>query len=136
MLPRTSILELVEQPESAWDIRKHTHLLYSIAPNASLLIQERHFELIVSTAILADQTRIELMTVAPRPGPGGFSEKAKGFFAANSVFTKKTLEEDFEIAEQIQRGMRTGANEYFRFANFEGALTQWHRRLNQKLGRD
>ncbi|MBT8453954.1 MAG: hypothetical protein KJO40_18475, partial [Deltaproteobacteria bacterium] len=74
-------------------------------------------------------------TVAPDPGPDGFSEKAKGFLAANSAFTRKTLEEDFEIAEQIQSGMRTGANEHFRFASFEGALTQWHRRLNEKLGR-
>ncbi|MBT8470439.1 MAG: hypothetical protein KJN97_16965, partial [Deltaproteobacteria bacterium] len=72
---------------------------------------------------------------APNPGPGGFSDKAKSFFAANSVFTKKTLEEDFEIAEQIQRGIQTGANEYFRFANFEGALTHWHERLNEQLGR-
>lgn len=135
VLPRTSILDLAEQPESDWDIRKHTHLLYSIAPNASLLLQERHFELILSTPISVDQTRIELMTVAPRPGAGGFSEKAKGFLAANSTFTKKTLDEDFVIAEQIQRGMQTGANETFRFANFEGALTQWHRRLNEKLGR-
>jgi hypothetical protein len=76
VLPRTSILELAEQPESEWDIRKHTHLLYSLAPN---------------------------------PGPDGFSEKARGFLAANSAFTRKTLEEDFEIAEQIQRGMRTVA---------------------------
>jgi len=135
VLPRTSILELAEQPESEWDIRKHTHLLYSLAPNASLLIQERHFELILSTPISADQTRIELMTVAPDPGPDGFSEKAKSFLAANCAFTRTTLEEDFEIAEQIQRGMRTRANEYFRFASFEGALTEWHRRLNEKLGR-
>ncbi|MBT8466844.1 MAG: Rieske 2Fe-2S domain-containing protein [Myxococcales bacterium] len=135
VLPRTSILELAQQPESSWDIREHTHVLYSIAPNASLLLQERHFELILSTPISVDQTRIELMTVAPDPGPDGFSEKAKGFLAANSAFTRKTLEEDFEIAEQIQSGMRTGANEHFRFASFEGALTQWHRRLNEKLGR-
>jgi hypothetical protein len=52
------------------------------------------------------------------------------------VFTKQTLDEDFEIAEQIQRGMHTGVNEVFRFAGFEGALTRWHRRLEQKLAAD
>jgi hypothetical protein len=80
-----------------------------------------------------DQTRIEIMTVAPKPGPGGFSERASSFLAANHAFTKKTLDEDWKIAEQIQSGMQTGANEFFRFAKFEGALTQWHRRLNEKL---
>jgi hypothetical protein len=53
----------------------------------------------------------------------------------NHTFTKKTLDEDWKIAEQIQRGMHAGANEFFRFAKFEGALAQWHRRLNEKLGR-
>lgn len=40
-----------------------------------------------------------------------------------------------ERAKQIQRGMRSGANECFRYASVEGALTKWHRRLNEKLGR-
>jgi hypothetical protein len=31
--------------------------------------------------------------------------------------------------------MHTGANLFFRFAKFEGALAQWHRRLDEKLGR-
>ena len=135
VLPRTSILTLPGQPESAWDIREHTHLLYALAPNASLLIQERHFELILTTPISVDQCRIEIMSIAPRPGPDGYSDKAKSFLAANHAFTKKTLDEDFEIAEQIQRGMHSGANEHFRFARFEGALSEWHRRLDEKLGR-
>jgi len=134
VLPRTSILMLADRPVSEWDIRSHTHLLYALAPNASLLIQERHFELILTTPISIDQCRIEIMTLAPKPGPEGYSDKAKSFLAANHAFTKKTLEEDFEIAEQIQRGLHTGANEHFRFARFEGALTEWHRRLDEKLG--
>jgi phenylpropionate dioxygenase-like ring-hydroxylating dioxygenase large terminal subunit len=134
VLPRSSILGLAEQPQSAWDIRQHTHLLYSIAPNASVLVQEHHFELIISTPLSIDETRTEIMTVARNPGPNGFSERAKEFLSANHAFTKKTLDEDFEIAEQIQRGMKSGANEHYRFACFESALTAWHRRLNEKLG--
>ena len=134
VLPRSSILGLADQPESNWDIRQHTHLLYALAPNASLLIQERHFELILTTPLSIDQCRIEIMTVAPKPGPEGYSDKDAGFLAANHAFTKTTLDEDFEIAEQIQRGMHTGANEHFRFARFEGALSQWHERLEEKLG--
>ena len=135
ILPRSSILTLAEQPESNWDIREHTHMLYSIAPNASILVQERHIELILMTPLSVDQTRVEIATVAPVPSSGERSEKAKAYLAANHAFTRKTLDEDFEIAEQIQRGMKSGANEHFRFATFEGALTQWHRRLEARLGR-
>lgn len=134
VLPRSSISTLADRPQSEWDIREHTHLLYALAPNASLLVQERHFELILTIPISIDQCRIEIMTVAPKPGPDGYSDKVKSFLQANHVFTKKTLDEDFELAEQIQRGMHSGANEHFRFARFEGALTEWHRRLDEKLG--
>lgn len=133
VLPRLSILELAEQPQSEWDIRKHTHLLYSVAPNASVLVQERHFELVVMTPIAVDRTRIEIMSIARKPGPEGFSDKAKDFLSTNHAFTNKTLDEDFAIAEQIQRGMSTGANEFFRFATFEGAITEWHARLRTRL---
>ena len=135
ILPRSSILTLAEQPEVDWDIRKHTHMLYSIAPNASILVQERHIELILMTPLSVDQTRVEIATVAPMPSSGERSEKAKAYLAANHAFTRQTLDEDFEIAERIQRGMKTGANEHFRFATFEGALAQWHRRLEARLGR-
>ena len=133
LLPRLSILDLEDRPESEWDIRQHTHLLYSIAPNASILAQERHVDLILSDPISVSQTRLELMTVAQAPGANGFSEKATAFLSANHAFTKTTLDEDFVLAEQIQRGMATGANEHFRFARYEGALTEWHRRLDERL---
>ena len=98
-------------------------------------MQERHFELILTTPVSVEQTRIEIMTIAPKPGAAGYSEKAQAFLAANHAFTQKTLDEDFVIAEQIQRGMPSGANELFRFARFEAALSQWHRRLDERLAR-
>lgn len=135
VLPRVSVLDLRHKPESEWNIREHTHLLYAISPNASILMQESHFDLILTTPVSVGQTRIEIMTMAPKPGAAGCGEKVGAFLAANHAFTLKTLDEDFVIAEQIQRGMRSGANELFRFARFEGALGQWHRRLEERLGR-
>ncbi|MEM7433690.1 MAG: SRPBCC family protein [Myxococcota bacterium] len=135
VLPQRSIVELREQPESTWDIRKHTHVVYFVAPNATILIQEGHYELILTTPLSVGQTRIEVLTVVPAPRESGFSDRATQFWTANHDFTRKTLYEDFEVGEQIQRGMHTGANEFFRFARFEGALTQWHERLANRLGR-
>ena len=79
--------------------------------------------------------RAQWTTIARAPGPPGYSDKAEAYLAANHAFTKKTLDEDFEIAEQIQRGIHTGANDFFRFSRFEGALTRWHQRLEEKLAR-
>ena len=51
----------------------------------------------------------------------------------NHRFTVQTLEEDFELAAEIQRGLATGANEVLRFGRFEDALTAWHARLERRL---
>lgn len=133
VLPRLSLLELEEQPQEAWNIREHTHLLYSVYPNASILLQERHFELILMTPLAVDKTKIDLITAAKRPEAGEFSQKAQDFLNANHAFTKKTLDEDFVLAEEIQRGLHTGANDFFRFARFEGALTRWHQLIDERL---
>lgn len=135
VLPRLSILELVQRPESEWNIREHSHLLYSISPNASVLVQERHLDLIIADPVSIDETRVQILTLAPAPSVEGRSEKQQTFFEANHAFTKHTLHEDFTIAEQIQTGMKSGANEYFRLARFEGALSEWHRRLDERVGR-
>ena len=52
-------------------------------------------------------------------------EKVRGF--------PEALEEDFVLAEEIQGGLRTGANETLRFGRYEDALTAWHRRLEERL---
>ena len=135
ILPRKSILELAAEPPEVWRLRDHTHVLYAIAPGAVVLLQKSHYDLLLLTPLSPEQTRIDLMTVVPDPGPGGHSESAAGFWAANHAFTQRTLDEDFVLGEQIQRGLRTGANEFFRFARFEGALKEWHRRLDEKLRR-
>ena len=133
VLPRKSILELADQPRETWNIRDHTHLVYSLAPISSLLVQKSHYELLLMTPLSPTETRIDLMTVVPNPGLQGHRDNASKFWAANHELTKKTLYEDFEIGQQIQRGLTTGANEFFRFARFEGALKQWHQRFEQRL---
>jgi len=132
-LPRVSIGELSGRPQSDWDIREHTHLVYAVFPNATVLMQKGHFDLVLMTPLCVDQTRIEIASFVPNPGTKGYSDDAQRFWAANHAFTKKTLYEDFELAEQIQRGIRSGANESFRFARFEGALSRWHQLMAAKL---
>jgi len=130
VLPRTSLLALDEQPKSEWRIRKHTNLLYSLFPNASLLVQEDHVVLIIMTPLSVGETHIELASLVPASPR---SERAEQYFRANHAFTVKALDEDFEIAEQIQRGASTGANEHYRFARFEAALSRWHGQIEARL---
>ncbi len=133
VLPRMSILDMEGRPQSEWRIREHSNVLYSIFPSASVLVQDKHLELILMTPVSVDESRVEVMTIVPSPGPNGHSDRARGFWRANHEFTRKTLDEDFVLAEQIQRGMHTGANDVYRFGRFEGALRAWHDRLEARL---
>jgi len=134
ILPRVGFEQLANRPEDEWRLREQANLVYSVAPNASILVQAGHFDLILNTPLSIDETRVAILTVVPAPGPEGMSTKAGAFWAANHDLTVRTLDEDFVLAEQIQRGIATGANTHFRFATFEGALTAWHRQLNERLG--
>ena len=133
VLPKRSIQALADQPRDDWRIRDHTHLVYTLRSNAMILMQKGHYELLLLTPLSADETRIDMMTVVPDPGPEGHTDKSKTYWAKNHAFTKQTLDEDFIIGEQIQRGLRTGANSFFRFARYEAALKRWHQQLETAI---
>lgn len=130
VLPKRSILELQKMAKEQWNIRDHTHVLYTIHPNAMILLQKSHFDLILMTPLTVDTTQIEVVTVGTAPEVGELSGQARAFFTNNHGFSLRTLDEDFRIGEQIQRGIPTSANTHFRFARFEGALSDWRRRID------
>lgn len=133
VLPKRSIASLAERPRDEWRIREHTHVVYTIHPNALILMQKTHFDLILMTPVAVDRTRIEVLTVGNAPESGEVSERARAFLQQNHGFSLLTLDEDFEIGEQIQRGLATPANTHFRFARFEDALSAWRARLEAAL---
>lgn len=129
VLPRASITGLRDQPPEARHLLPHANVLYTLNPNAAVLVQDGHFGVVSLTPQTIDQTRIDLWTVG-RPVPEGErGAKVRSFLDANHRFTVETLGEDFAMAEQIQGGLASGANEVLRFARFEGALRVWHRTL-------
>ncbi|MEM7609881.1 MAG: SRPBCC family protein [Myxococcota bacterium] len=133
VLPKRSVLELEEQPQDTWRIREHTHLVYTIHPNAIVLLQRSHFDLILLDPIAVDRSRIQLHTVGTPPETGPLSDKAQAFFEGNHAFSLRTLDEDFSIGEQIQQGFRSGANTHVRFGLFEDALSAWRAGIDALL---
>ena len=133
VLPKQSVAELEALPREQWNIREHTHVTYTLHPNATILLQKSHFDLIMMTPLSPDQTQVDLLTVGRKSGDAERDAKAKQYLSQNHAFSVLTLDEDFRIGEQIQRGLRTGANTHFRFGRYEGALSDWRRRMNALL---
>ena len=123
VLPRANFGELSEQPRERRRLRSYANVLYSLFPSASLLVQADHIVMIVTVPEAVDRTRIEISTLAPREQLEG--ERAE-YWAANHALTVRTLAEDFELGEQIQAGLTSGANQDFMLGRYEGALVQLH----------
>ena len=117
VLPRTSMAKLTEDTRETWRLRDHAQVLYTLFPNAALLVQQDHIAWINQEAISAGETRVRLSTLIPK------SEVHRtDHWKRNHKITSVTLEEDFVIGESIQESIASGANSHMLFGKFEGAL--------------
>ncbi|MCU9836155.1 hypothetical protein OEZ49_00115 [Ruegeria sp. WL0004] len=118
VLARSSLPRLRELPQDEWDIRADTNILYSLFPIDQLLLTEDHLAWVHLAPLSAGETLIRLSTVAPRDGMPG----REAHWARNHRITCTTLTEDFVIAEGVQAGISSGANDVLTFGRYEGAL--------------
>ena len=125
------LAQLGALPPERWELRARANVLYSVFPSASLLVQSDHVVMILTTPLAVDRTRIELHTLAPKGARGGARES---YWRANHEVTTAALAEDFELAEQIQRGIASGANAVFRLGRFESAIATLHEHIDARLG--
>lgn len=129
VLPRASIMELRAQDQKSWDIRQHANILYTVFPTSMLLVQSDHVIWICLDPIAAELTKVRLVTLKPEQ-----STKSDDYWDKNHALTVKTLNEDFDLAESIQCGMASGANDVVRFGRFEGALNRFNETVREYIG--
>ena len=106
-------------------LRENANILYSLYPVTSILVQPDHIAWIESEPLSPDETRITIHTLVPTDRLNGTAED-DSLWRYNVDLTRRTLNEDFSLAETIQAGFRSGANEHVLFGLFEGALTAFH----------
>ena len=131
VLAKRSLAELREQPVESWRLRDHAQVLFSIFPTTQLLVQADHFAWVQLEPLTASSTRIRLATLVPKDRVE--SEADLAHWAKNHEITLRTLTEDFDIAERIQSGLESGANEHLTFGRFEGALAVFNRSVDSRL---
>ena len=132
ILARVSVDDLVEMPRKDWRIREHANVLYSLFPNSAWLVQFDHVVMIQFFPVSFDKTQIRCVTLRPKQQEE-LSEKQRAYWDKNHSLTVTTLEEDFELGEQIQAGMALGVNEQLTFGRFEGALHKFNQTVDAAL---
>lgn len=131
----SSLPDLADEPIEQWDLpmlEAHLQFVYLIHPNISLLVLGDHVELFqifpgatVDTSVLLQSyfVRSPMLTDTDR------------MIASSTfdLFHGVVRDEDFPMAEAIQRGLRSGANSALTFGRNEPALQYLHRQYDAAL---
>lgn len=119
------------QPEATgFDPRRYGNLTYFFFPNTTILVQPDHAQLSMLEPLGAARTRVHELTLIPE-APA--SEKATAHWDANVALYRRTLAEDYALAESIQAGLASGANEALSFGTFEYSAPRFHAQLAQRV---
>lgn len=120
-----------DKPEAeGFDPRRYGNLTYFFFPNTTILVQPDHAQLSSLEPLGPARTRVHELTLIPQ-APA--SDKARAHWEANVQLYRRTLAEDYALAESIQAGIGSGANEDFTFGTFEYAAPRFHSQLDQQL---
>lgn len=134
-IARSKITRLHEQPQDEWDAIWNTATVYTMLPNAVLVMNGDHVELwrMFPSEGRVDHSIVTLSFYIPKPVA---SEEEKRHWDANVALTLRFVrEEDFPTGTGIQAGFLSGAQSHTVFGQNEPALIHYHRSLRQALER-
>jgi phenylpropionate dioxygenase-like ring-hydroxylating dioxygenase large terminal subunit len=133
-MARTPIGELRRQPEAEWDVMNNIIAIYVLFPNTVFIWQKDHAEVfrIFPAGDGVDEAAMDVALYTPEPAT---TEKAKAHWARNMDLVVRVVEtEDFPVGEDIQRGFRSGAQDFITFGRNEPGLHHFHRSVREALG--
>ena len=128
-LPRRSIVEMRDRPETEWNAVWHSAIIYYLPPNAIFVMQQDHVELwrVFPRDCRVDLTEVYLDIYIPEPAE---TDSARRHWDANLDLAVRTVEtEDFAVAESAYAGFATGLAKEVVYGRNEPALQAFHRRM-------
>jgi len=106
--------------------------VYHLFPNVLITVLSRHTNVVIVEPLAVDRTRQITYTLA---NGGGDDPEALAEATRHAEFIGTTgAAEDRAVAQAIQCGLESGANDAFTFGHFESAIVHFHRTLTSALG--
>jgi phenylpropionate dioxygenase-like ring-hydroxylating dioxygenase large terminal subunit len=126
---KRTLAELANVAREDRKLRPHANVLYQLFPNTFALVQPDHVSVIHVFPISITECELFTYTLLPEEPA---SDKARAYWAKNDRILKDAVAEDYAMAESIQRGLLSSANDDFLFGRFEQGLTHFHRCIEVK----
>ncbi len=106
--------------------------VYHLFPNAMVATFPNTIALVVVEPLTIDRSQLITYTLTDR---GDHEIEAVEAINRSQDFLLAGTAEDRAVSVAVQRGLRSGANEFFEFGQFEGAISHFHRVLDAALAR-
>jgi phenylpropionate dioxygenase-like ring-hydroxylating dioxygenase large terminal subunit len=131
---RRTIDTLRTQPVEQWNVVPFIAAIYVLFPNTVFILQGDHVET-WHVYPSGDGVNEATMRVSFYTPEAPATEKARGHWDRNFKLLMDTVElEDFPLAEGIQRGFHSPAQQAIHFGRNEPALQHFHKSVKQALG--
>jgi phenylpropionate dioxygenase-like ring-hydroxylating dioxygenase large terminal subunit len=132
--PYRAINKLRTRPPAEWSVDGKLTYVYHLFPNAIVATFPASVFMAVLEPVAIDRTRLVTYVLfgdeEHHGGNGGGEPPApRGLDLVDTGAA-----EDRAMALGIQRGLASGANEFFEFGRFEGAIVHFHQNLDAMLG--
>jgi phenylpropionate dioxygenase-like ring-hydroxylating dioxygenase large terminal subunit len=132
---RTTIDDALLKPEEEWQILDYASVYYSFFPNTFFIMHPDYVSINIFHPISPSQsvwTHEMLYRAEDFQGPAGQAALEKRF-----VFTNDTVfgDEDFAIAETIQKNLLRGPNTHHTLGLAEGLLAMFQYNIDERVGR-
>jgi phenylpropionate dioxygenase-like ring-hydroxylating dioxygenase large terminal subunit len=125
--PYRRINKLRAVPPADFPIDGVLTYVYHLFPNAIFATFPSNRVLAVLEPLSVERTKLINFTLAPPPQ----NDEDAALLEAGMAFVQAGAAEDQEVACAIQRGLASGANQFFEFGLFEGLISHFHRNLHE-----
>jgi Rieske 2Fe-2S family protein len=130
---RREITEIADLPESAWDGRRHVSFAYYLFPNTVMVFHPDYTSHLGLFPRGTDET-IFVHTMMVPHAPRSAEESAHWDRSFDLIEGGVFQREDLRTAENIQAGLRSGANEALVLGRVEFPIRQFHAILEGAMG--
>jgi hypothetical protein len=133
IIARRTIDKLRAMPESEWNLIPHTAVVCVLFPNTVFIMQGDHLETwhVFPAGNGTDECEMYVSLYTPEEA---VDEPGKRHWDRNMDLLLATVEkEDFPLAEGIQRGFHSGAQDDILFGRNEPSLQHFHRSVKEAL---
>jgi phenylpropionate dioxygenase-like ring-hydroxylating dioxygenase large terminal subunit len=130
VFPKRTIRELTPSPPESWVLRLHANVLYHLFPNTLVLVEPDHAAVVHVWPDGPRRTLLETYMLVPEAPT---TDNARRYWDANDAVLQAAVAEDFAMAESIQRGLASSANQEVVFGAYEHALSHFHATVERTL---